>query len=366
MKVNFDKIAKRIVNENMSIKEKEVVLISASPKTLDFSEALSYHCSMIGAQPAIYYGSSSLALRTLKNINKKYLKNWPKLADVLTKTADVRIVIDDQNPFLERQLPQDKIEIRRNVMKPIKDREDKRILKKEVKIALIGFPTEESAAAMGISFKKLNKIFWDTLDVDYSKLFRFNEELVKKFRNAKKVRITGKKTDIEITIKGRPALNSAGLWEKDRIGFLNLPDGEVFFAPVKNGANGEIYFDLPCLYHYGKQVEGIWFKFKNGKVIDYMIDKGKKAFEDVMKNASGSKFNIAELGIGTNPHAKPTGGMTIVDEKIKGTIHIAIGDNKTFGGKSDATIHWDFFKNMKKGVVEVDDKPIMKNGKFVD
>ncbi len=366
MKINYDEIAKQIIRKNLSVKEKEVVLISASPKTLEFSEALAYQCSMIGAQPAIQYGSDKLSLRIYKDINKKHLKNWPKLSDVLTKTADVRIIIEDQNPFLESLLPQDKIEIRRKVMKPIRDREDKRIMRKDVKIVLLGFPTEESARAMGISFNKLNNIFWNTFNIDYNEIYRFNEALAKRFRNAKTVRIIGKKTDIEISIKGRPPMNGCGLWEKEKMGYLNLPDGEIYFAPVENGANGEIFFDMPCMWHYGKQVEGVWFKFKNGKVVDYHINKGLAAFEDVMKHASGTKFNIAELGIGTNPNAKPTGGMTIVDEKVRGTIHIAIGDNKTFGGKGDATIHWDFFKSMNPGTLEVDGKLIMENGKFLD
>jgi aminopeptidase len=119
------------------------------------------------------------------------------------------------------------------------------------------------------------------------------------------------------------------------------------------------------MWHYGKQVEGVWFKFKNGRIVDYEIERGKKNFEDVIKNASGDKDRIAEFAIGTNPKAKITGGMTIVDEKVRGTIHVAIGRNKHFGGKNDSTIHWDFFKDMSKGRIEADGKVIMKNGKIV-
>lgn len=364
--VNYDKIAKEIVNKNLFIKERNVVLISASPKTLEFSEALAYQCSMIGAQPAMLYNSDRLSLRTLRNIDSRFLKEWPKLSAALMKVADARIVLDDQDPFIESRLPQDKIELRRHVMRPITVREDRRIIKKDVKIALVGFPTEEQARALGVSFKKLSKIFWSTFNIDCQKLYKFNDLLARKFKNAKKVRLIGKETELEISIRGRTPLNSAGLWDKDKIGFINLPDGEVFFAPVENEANGEIFFDLPCMWHFGKQVKGVWFKFRNGKVVDYSIDKGLVAFEDVMKNASGDKFNIAELGIGTNPHAKPTGGMIIVDEKIRGTIHIAIGDNKIFGGKGDATIHWDFFKTMNPGTMEVDGNLVMENGKFID
>ena len=120
------------------------------------------------------------------------------------------------------------------------------------------------------------------------------------------------------------------------------------------------------MWHYGKQVEGVWFRFRRGKVVEYKIKKGLKNFEDVLKHASGKKTTIAELGIGTNPHAKPTGGMIIVDEKLLGTIHIAIGANRLFGGKNEATMHWDFFKTMGKGSrLYADKKLIMKDGKFI-
>ena len=188
---------------------------------------------------------------------------------------------------------------------------------------------------------------------------------MKKLKNADKIHILGKKTDLEFSVKGREPINDCGLWTKDKLGYLNLPAGEVFYAPLEYSANGEIYFDMPCLWHFGKQVKGVWFEFKNGKVVNYRIKKGLKNFEDVMKHATGDKYRLAELGIGTNPKAKPTGGMTIVDEKLTRTIHLAIGWNKGYGGKNDSTVHWDFFKNMKRGKMFVDGKLFMKKGKII-
>jgi len=107
-------------------------------------------------------------------------------------------------------------------------------------------------------------------------------------------------------------------------------------------------------------------KIQDGKVVEYKVRKGQKNFEDIIKHASGKKTTIAELGIGTNPKAKPTGGMIIVDEKILGTIHLAIGQNKLYGGVNEATIHWDFFKTMGRGSrVFADGKILMKNGKWL-
>lgn len=363
----MQRIARTIVNVNLGIKEKDIVIIDAGPKSLKLAEALAFEAARIGAQPHIGYGSDELALKIYKTINPKFLRNWPKLADVLSKIVDVDIHIDESNPFLARQLPQKKIEIRRKTVKPIRRREEERWRKKDMKAALIGFPTSETAKAMKIPFNKLNKIFWNAMKSDYQKIYQFNVALIRKLSGAKTIKIIGEETNLSFSIKGRKFINACGIVEKkEEMGYINLPDGEVFTPPVENSVKGEIYFDLPCLYHYGKQVEGVYFKFKNGRLVKYDVEKGLKAFEDVYNNASGDKNKIGELGIGTNPRAKITGGMIIVDEKVRGTIHMAIGHNKHFGGKNDSTIHWDFFKDMRKnGKLYADNRLIINDGIFV-
>lgn len=360
------RVARNIVHTNFGIKKGDVVVISAGPNSLKFAEQLAYECSIIGAQPSITYGSDDLSLKIYKKIDSKLLRQKPKLAYAHLKVVDAEMHIDDSNPFVARHLPQWKVEVRRKTIKPLRKLKEKKLAKKTLRSALIGFPTKEDARAMGISYKRLENIFWDTMDVNFNRLYRFNERLLKKLSGVNKIKIVGKRTDLEFSIKGRKFLNDCGIVLKEKIGYMNLPAGEIFIAPVETSANGEIYFDLPCMYHYGKQVEGVWFKFKNGKVVEYKIRKGQKNFEDIIKHASGKKTTIAELGIGTNPNAKPTGGMIIIDEKVKKTIHIAIGQNKLYGGTNEATIHWDMFKTMGKGSrLYADDRIIMKDGRFI-
>ena len=361
----LQKTARNIIRKSMFVKEKEAVIISTGPQALEFAEKLAYEAAIIGANPTINYGSDKLNLKIYKDIDVKYLKSIPKLSRIITKKVDVQLVIDDGNPFLESQLPLDKVKVRTKAFKPIRKIMDKRIVTKSIKRALIGFPTKEKAKYMGISYSKLSRIFWKTLCTSPNVLLRNNKKIMKNLKNVDKIRIVGKKTDLEFSVKGREPISDCALWEKDKLGYLNLPGGEVFFAPVETSANGEIYFDLPCVYGFGKRVEGVWFKFKDGKVVDYKIDKGQKNFEDVMKHATGEKYRIAELGIGSNPNAKPTGGMTIIDEKVMGTIHIAIGWNRGYGGKNDSSVHWDLYKTMKTGKMFADGKIVMKKGKFI-
>ncbi|MFH1473767.1 MAG: aminopeptidase [Candidatus Aenigmatarchaeota archaeon] len=364
-KAQMQRIARNIIRKSMYVKEKEYVVISSGSTSVKFAEMLAYEAAIIGANPSLRYASDELVLKIYKDTKLKYLKRIPKFSRFFAKNVDVEIHLDDSNPYIEKQLPQDKIMSRVKAFKPIRDIRNRRVVKKTIKSVLLGYPTKENAKAMGVSFKKLNDIFWKTLGTDPLKLFEYNKKIIRKLKNADKIHIEGERTDLKFSVKGRRPVNGCGLWKNGRSGFLNLPAGEIYYCPIETSANGEIYFDLPCMWHFGKQVKGVWFKFKNGKVVDYKVEKGLKNFEDVLKNATGDKYRIAELGIGTNPNAKPTGGMTIVDEKIKGTIHIAIGDNKGFGGKNDATMHWDFFKDMKNGKMFVDGKLFMKNGKIL-
>jgi aminopeptidase len=359
------KISRNIIRKSMFVKPKEAVMIACGPNSLDFAEKMAYEAAIIGAHPTITYSSDDLTFKIYKDISNKYLKSVPKLSRIFAKKVDVQIFIDDSNPYIENKLPLEKIKIRTKALKPIKNIIDKRIVTKTVKRVLIGFPTKEKAKFLGLSYNKLSNIFWKTLGTDPAILIKNNKKIMKSLKGAETIRIVGKKTDLEFSVKGRPPLSDCALWELDKLGYLNLPAGEVFYAPVETSANGEIYFDLPCVYHFGKRVEGVWFKFKNGKVVDYKIDKGQKNFEEVMKHATGDKKRIAELGIGSNPNAKPTGGMTIIDEKVMRTIHIAIGWNKGYGGKNDSSVHWDLYKTMTRGKMFANGKLVMKNGNFI-
>lgn len=361
----MQKIARNIIRKSMYVKPKEAVVISAGPNSIKFAEMLAYESAMIGANPTISFGSDDLSLKIYNDINARYLKNIPKLSKLFAKNVDVEIMLDDSDPFIACKLPQKKVQLRIKTLKPVRKIREQRVVKKTIKSVLLGYPTKETASFLGISHDRLNKIFWKTLNIDPYRLFKINKKIMAKLNNAESIRIVGKKTDIELSVKGRKPINDCGLWTKDKIGYLNLPAGEVFYAPVETSANGKIYFDLPCLWHFGKKVKGVHFNFENGRVVDYRIEKGRKNFEDVMKNATGDKDRIAELGIGTNPNAEFTGGMTIVDEKMTRTIHMAIGDNKSFGGKNDSTIHWDFFKNMKRGKMFADGRLVMKSGRFI-
>jgi aminopeptidase len=176
--------------------------------------------------------------------------------------------------------------------------------------------------------------------VDYRKVDVFSRKMLKKFVGVEKVRVTTKLgTDISFSIRGRIFRGShEGLFLKKGV-YGNLPAGEIYVAPIEGTANGRIVVDA-SMAGIGKLREPIAIEVKKGLAVS--ISGGKQAAElgEMVSALGKTARNIAEFGIGTNPHMKITGEV-LGDEKVLGTCHFALGDNLGFGGKTKAKCHLD-------------------------
>ena len=149
-------------------------------------------------------------------------------------------------------------------------------------------------------------------------------------------------------------------------GKLNMPDGEIYTSPIENSANGYIKFDYPACY-YGVEVEGLYLEIKDGKIIKATADKNEDFLLKTLDTDEGSKF-IGEVAFGINENIKCFSKSILFDEKIGGTMHLAIGASyPDAGGLNKSGIHWDIVKDMKKeSKVFADGIMIYQNGKFVE
>ncbi|RLG15291.1 MAG: hypothetical protein DRN71_01690 [Candidatus Nanohalarchaeota archaeon] len=232
--------------------------------------------------------------------------------------------------------------------------------------ALLALPVKRKETY--VPQKKYNDIFYESLTASFSEEMKtLIDTYEKKLKNKEQIRITSDDgTDITFSIKNRRILRDDNytVVDKKRNEIYNFPTGEVFVAPVETSANGKITFDYTTPRGFGL-IEDLTLTFKDGKVIDAKAKgDGAKRFRSFLDVNTGEKDRIAELGIGCNPKAQFV-GTTIVDEKIYGSIHIAIGFNLgPFHGKNLASSHLDMIKMMKgrNGNVYADNKLIMKNG----
>lgn len=200
-----------------------------------------------------------------------------------------------------------------------------------------------------------------TLNIDYTKLKRLNNKIANIIDKGTKVRIETKLgTDLTFSIKGRTAFGrDSGLFTK-KGSFGNLPTGEIFIAPVEKTANGSYIVDASQA-GIGKLKESIKIIVKNGYAVGFKGEDARK-LEKILDSIGKQARNIAEFGIGTNEKAKITGN-TLEDEKVKGTCHIALGNNAGFGGNVNVQLHLDGI--IKKPTIFVDNKKIMSNGKLL-
>ena len=222
------------------------------------------------------------------------------------------------------------------------------------------YPTDAMAQEAGMSLSSLRDFYFESVLVDYKKMERELKSLEKIMDQGNEIHVVGRMTDLRVNIKGRLA--------QACFGERNIPDGECFLAPVTNGVNGEVYFELPTLA-FGHEVSGIHLEFKDGRVINAKAEKGEEALLKMLETDPGARY-LGEFAIGAN--FKITRGMlnTLFDEKIGGTIHMALGrayKEKRGGGENESAIHWDIVKDMRTpgSVLTIDGVEVLREGRLL-
>ena len=171
------------------------------------------------------------------------------------------------------------------------------------------------------------------------------------------VHVTGPGTDIKLGVAGREWIPCSGQH--------NMPDGEFFTGPVEDSVEGEVAFSFPATYG-GREVAGVRFRFEGGKVVDASAERGEDFLIEMLDTDDGAR-RLGELGIGTN-YGIATGTKEILlDEKIGGTVHMAIGMSyPESGGENDSAVHWDMVCDLRQsGAISVDGTELQRDGKFV-
>lgn len=200
------------------------------------------------------------------------------------------------------------------------------------------------------------------LNADYKKIAALTNKLTEILNDVKIIHVTAPNgTDITIDVDGRKAISSKGLFHKKGESG-NLPTGESYIAPMEGKSNGVFYVDGSMAGIGVIKGKPIRIEVKNGLAVDISGGSQAKKLNNIINKYGDNGRNIAEFGIGTNDKVKLS-GLLLEDEKVMGTIHIALGDNKSMGGNVNVPIHLDGV--VKKPTVFFDGKMIMKNGKLL-
>jgi aminopeptidase len=225
----------------------------------------------------------------------------------------------------------------------------------DVRWAVVEYPTPAAAEAAGMTQPEYTDFIFDAClldwDAEEERMLRIKE----RFDRGRKVRIVGDETDLTVGIENREGVVSAG--------FRNMPDGEVFYSPVEDSADGVItYREFPAIY-VGHDVVGTRLVFREGRVVEASADEGEEFLQQVLATDAGAS-RLGELGLGCNPRITRFTRNVLFDEKIDGTVHLAVGASYTYaGGKNESAVHWDMVKDLRPGgELYVDDELVQRDG----
>jgi aminopeptidase len=228
----------------------------------------------------------------------------------------------------------------------------------DVRWALVEYPTEAAAAQAGMSLEEYTEFVYDACLLDWDAEEQRMLRIKERFDRGDSVRIVGEETDLTIGIEGRKGVVSAG--------FRNMPDGEVFYSPVEDSAQGVItYAEFPAVY-LGHDVVGARLVFRDGRVVEASADEGEEFLQQVLATDPGAS-RLGELGLGCNPRITRFTRNVLFDEKIDGTVHLAVGASYTYtGGKNESAVHWDMVKDLRPGgELHVDDELVQRDGAWL-
>lgn len=359
----IENLAKLCVQYSIDVKPKEKVLIRGNVVAFPLIKELFKECLLGGAYPKII-PSLDVEYLFLKYAKEHQLKFVSPLEKFLVKDADVAIRIScEPNPKRLTNINPEKIGIVQASKKEIMEIFLKRMAQGKLKWVVLPYPINDQAQEAAMSLEEYEDFVFKSCLVDkkdpvrqWKKIDKHQEKICEFLNQVNKIHILGEDTDLLLRVKNRKWINCSGK--------LNMPDGEVFTGPLENSANGTVRFTYPGIVA-GREVEDITLTFKDGKVVKATAVKGDELLQQMLKIKGADR--IGEIAIGTNYGITQFSKNMLFDEKMGGTIHMALGASyPESGGLNKAAIHWDMVKDMKKEAeIYADNKLFYKNGKFL-
>jgi aminopeptidase len=351
----FDKLAKLLVEYSIRLKRNETVLIEAFDIPDEMTTALIRAARNAGGVPfvQVYHAQVNRALALGASDRQLNIMASNELARM--KKMNAYIAMRGSHNITElADVPPEKMRLIGKKMRPVQDQRVKR-----TKWVVLRWPTASMAQLAGMSTEAFEDFFFDVCTLDYRKLQPGMKALKGLMEQTDRVQIKGPGTDLNFSIKGIPAVICGG----DR----NIPDGEVFTAPVKDSVEGQLTFNAPSIYQ-GTAFDDIELNFKRGKIVEASSNETEK-LNKILDSDSGARY-IGEFSLGFNPRVFQPMRDILFDEKIAGSFHFTPGqayEEADNGNRSQ--VHWDMVNIQRPdyggGEIYFDGKLIRKNGEFL-
>ncbi len=353
----IQKLAKNLINYSVQLQPGEKVLIENFGLQRELVTALVKEAYEAGGYPFVTLKDAAVDRSLLMGAQEEQYEMMADFEARKMDQMDAYIGLRSGDNINEQSdVPDDKMRIHGNTIGKKVHREI-RVPKK--KWVVLRYPTSSMAQLAKMSTEAFEDFYFDVCNLDYSKMDAAMDSLADLMNRTDRVRLTGEGTDLTFSIKDIPAVKCAGR--------LNIPDGEVYSAPVKDSVNGVISYNTPSPYN-GFTFENVKLTFKDGKIVEAEANDSDR-INKIFDTDEGARY-VGEFAIGVNPFIQHPMQDILFDEKIDGSFHFTPGEcyEDAYNG-NHSNIHWDMVMIQRPeyggGEIYFDDVLIRKDGRFV-
>ncbi|TMM11537.1 MAG: aminopeptidase [Actinobacteria bacterium] len=357
-------LAQILVRYSAAVKEGDVCVIQSTTTAEPLIQAVYEEVLRAGGLPIMQLATEG-AMPAFYELASDAQLDWlPPTSLWVAENSDVRIAImADANSRELSQADPKKQARAQKARRPLMETMMKRSATGEHRWALTLFPTHAYASEAGMSLSAYEDFYYAAClatDEDPVGAWQRQSDEVKRLtewmEGKDEVHVKAPGTDIKLGVGGRTFIPCFGQH--------NMPDGEFFTGPVEDSVEGEVSFSFPATYG-GREVSGVRFRFERGRVVDATAERGEEFLIEMLDTDDGAR-RLGELGIGTNYGISTGTKEILLDEKIGGTVHMAVGASyPESGGVNQSAVHWDFVCDLRQGgSIEVDGVEIQRDGRF--
>jgi aminopeptidase len=354
----INKLAKSLINYSCELKPGENILIETYGNDTALSQALVREAYKAGGNPFISMKNPVMNRVLLTGCNEEQLRDIASFEMARMSKMHAYIGIRSGGNISEMSgVPSDKMQMYQAlVSKPVHS--ERRV--KHTKWCVLRYPNDSMAQLAKMPTADFEDFYFNVCNLDYAKMSRAMDSLKTVMERTDKVRLVSPGTDLTFSIKGMPAIKCDGQ--------RNIPDGEVYTAPLKTSVNGTITYNVTAEY-FGVSYENVRLEFKSGKIVKATASSNADRISRIFDTDAGARY-VGEFAIGVNPYIRKPMNDTLFDEKIDGSIHFTPGacyDECSNG--NDSAIHWDMVLIQRPeyggGEIWFDDVLVRKDGRFI-
>lgn len=362
--IRLNKLAKLLVNYSTKVNKGDFVFVSCNDIAKPWMVEVVKEAVKVGAHVEYCLNSEEVEEVMLKHSNEEQLLDEHVLRKELLTRANVWLTAwGSINTKMNSNIDSKQIQLRAKGATSWRKIYSEKMGNGSLRWCGTMFPTYADAQEASMSLSEYEDFVFGAglLDLEdpvaeWKKISSQQDRWVNYLDTKKELHFISEGTDIKVNVEGRKWINCDGR--------ANFPDGEIFTSPVENGINGHITFSFPGIY-MGKEIEGINLEVKDGKVVKATATKGEDLLHALLQTDEGASY-FGEVAIGTNYGIKKFTRNMLFDEKIGGTIHMAIGDaSGEAGGLNHSSIHWDMLCDMRNGgKIYADGELFYEDGQF--